>query len=135
MSNKNPLEDALETLKRMFVPDTKTIDNILNTEGMAERERKSWMYVRTIVIHLGIMAKIETMMVEWMRLDEIWWSDFGTDMLKAIEKIPELERGFKRLKKKKQQMELRISKKYEQALEMLTRQIEESARAQQHYVT
>jgi hypothetical protein len=31
-------------------------------------------------------------------------------------------------------MELRISKKYEKALEMLTREIEESARAQERYV-
>lgn len=134
MASKNDLNSALETLKRMFVLNTETIDNILNKEQMTERERKSWIYLRSIVIHLGITIKIETLLVQNMLWDDLWWSDFGTDLFKAVEKIPELERDLKRLKKKKQQMELRISKKYEKALEMLTREIEESARAQERYV-
>lgn len=142
MSSKNDLNNALETLKGMFVLNTKTIDNILNTERMDKRERKLWLYLRSVVIQLGTTIRIETMLVDDYILTNQWLDGFYdhfvemiTDMNKAVGRIPKLERGLKRLKKEKQQMKLLVAKKYEKALDLLTRQIEESARAQQHYVT
>lgn len=135
MLSKNNLNNTLESLTQMLTLDTEMIDGILNKERMNKRERRSWLFLRNIAIHLEITIKIETLLVEEMLLSDAWMNDFGTDLIKAASKIPELERDLKRLKKKKQQLELLVSEKYKKALDLITRQIEESARAQRHYVT
>jgi hypothetical protein len=141
MPNKNDLNNALETLKHIAILDTKTIDDILNTERMGERENKLWRYLRRVVVQSGTTIKIETMLMDDYILTNQWLDGFYdhfvemiTDMNKAVGRIPKLERDLKRLKKKKQQMKLMIAKKYETALNLITRQIEEAARAQQHYI-
>lgn len=142
MSSRNELKNALETLKNMNLLNAKTVNDIILSKRLSKSEKKLWVILRTVIIHLRTTAKIETMLVDDYILTNQWLDGFYdyfvemiTDMNKALGKIPELEHDLKRLKKKKQEMKLLVAQKYKKALELLTSQIEESARAQQHYIT
>jgi hypothetical protein len=140
MSSRNELKTALETLKSMNLLNSKAVNDILTTQRMSKRERKLWIILRIVIVHLRTTAKIEAMLIDDYILTDQWLDGFYdyfvemiNDVNKAIGRIPKLERDLKRLKKKKQEIELLITKNYEEALKELTKYLEERKKAQKLY--